>query len=174
MQDFFALLELEKSFSIDEAALQRAYISKQREYHPDRQAGKTATERQKAALFSIDVNSAYHTLKNPVSRAQHLLSLEGVNVNSEKDTYKPDMSLLMETMEMRETLENAQQPDEFDHLRENAEKRFEESSHTFSKAYENGDLNTASSAAMRMRYLEKFLDEVRIHRSQKLKAAVKA
>lgn len=105
--DFFALLELAPDFELDAQALEAAYFRQQRLYHPDRHAGKPAAERQQALMRSVDINDAYHTLKDPLSRAQYLLYRRGIAVGMEHDTVKPAPALLAETLEWREQIDAA-------------------------------------------------------------------
>ncbi len=105
--DPFALLGLEAGFSLDMAALQRAYLTAQQACHPDRFSWADGALRQQAALRSVAVNEAYQTLKSPLSRAQALLTAEGLRVGTDQDTQKPAPALLMEVMEWREALEDA-------------------------------------------------------------------
>ncbi|MDX2113738.1 MAG: Fe-S protein assembly co-chaperone HscB [Alphaproteobacteria bacterium] len=101
--NYFSILELPAIFSLDPAALESAYFAAQRQFHPDRYAAKPEPERLKAAQASADANKAYRVLKDPLSRAQHLLELEGVVVGTDHDSIKPSQALLMEVMELRET-----------------------------------------------------------------------
>lgn len=59
-----------------------------------------------AQLQSSVINKAYHTLKDPLSRAQYLLKEQGIQVNEGDSLSDPE--LLMEVMEFREELEEAQ------------------------------------------------------------------
>jgi molecular chaperone HscB len=99
----FALLSLPEAFTLDHAALEAAYFAVQRKFHPDRFVGKPEAERLAAAQASADANKAYQTLKNPLSRAQHLLALQGVVVGTDHDSVKPAQALLIEVMELRES-----------------------------------------------------------------------
>lgn len=101
----FALLGIEPAFAIDSAQLEKAYFTKQRQFHPDRFVAKPAEERNAALQASMDINKAYDTLKNPLKRAQYLLALQGITVGTEKDSVKPSQMLLVEIMELRETVE---------------------------------------------------------------------
>jgi len=102
MGNYFQLLNLEPVFELDLAALESAYFNAQRQFHPDRFISKSSTERAAAMQRSIDVNQAYNTLKNPLSRAQYLLQFQGIKVGTEKDNIKPSQALLTEVMEWRE------------------------------------------------------------------------
>ena len=106
--NYFELFELEPSFILDETALHRAYVSMQQQFHPDRMIGKSDEERAVAIQQSMDANDGYEILKDQLKRAQHLLELNGFKVNQDgQDAVRPDQSLLMEMMEMREHLEEA-------------------------------------------------------------------
>jgi molecular chaperone HscB len=85
-QDYFALFGLPRRFRFDGAQLDAAYRALQRGVHPDRYAAAGETERRMALQSSARVNEAYRALKDPVSRAQYLLSLSGIDALSETDT----------------------------------------------------------------------------------------
>ena len=100
--NYFELLNIPQAFALDLATLEKSYFALQREYHPDRFVGKPDEARLNAMLASVDINRAYRVLKEPLSRAQHLLSLQGVVVGTAADNVKPSNALLMEVMELRE------------------------------------------------------------------------
>lgn len=100
--NYFQLLNIPQAFSLDIAALEKSYFAAQRACHPDRFVGKPAAERQAALQRSVDVNDAYSTLKNPLSRAEYLLHLHGIVVGTDADTVKPSQELLMEVIDIRE------------------------------------------------------------------------
>ena len=160
--NYFQLFELPLAYEIDEAALQRAYVAKQREFHPDRLVGQADALRQKSMLMSMEVNQAYQTLKHQVRRAEHMLALEGIQVNGEQDSVKPDMTLLMEVMEMREKLAGAGEYAQIQPLHAQAKEKTSIVQREFAIAYAQGEFMKAASLAMHMRYLEKFLDEARV------------
>lgn len=103
MMNYFELLHIPETFLMDLSALEAAYFAAQRASHPDRFIGKPQAERMAAMQRSVDINNAYHTLKDPLSRARYLLHLNGVEVGTDRDTVKPSQALLMEVMELRET-----------------------------------------------------------------------
>ncbi len=104
---FFDLLNIPPEFELDIAALEVAYFKAQRQFHPDRFVGKPAAEKLAAMQKSMDINQAYETLKNPLKRAEYLLSLQGIMVGTNSDTVKPSAEILMEVMELRENEANA-------------------------------------------------------------------
>lgn len=102
MTNYFGLLSLPESFEINLQQLEQSYFTAQRQYHPDRFVGKPDGERLAAMQRSADINQAYKTLKDPLTRAQHLLKRQGILVGTDRDTVKPAPELLAEVMEWRE------------------------------------------------------------------------
>ncbi|MEA3193927.1 MAG: molecular chaperone HscB [Betaproteobacteria bacterium] len=84
--------------------------------HPDRFAHAGDAERRASLQWTTRVNEAFQTLKNPVSRARHLLELQGVDVAFETNTAMPP-EFLMQQMELRERLEEAKDSASLDALR---------------------------------------------------------
>lgn len=65
--------------------------------------------------MSSRVNEALHKLANPLRRAEYILAVEGF-AGEETDKLE-DMDLLMEVMEAREGLSNAQSAEEVAEIR---------------------------------------------------------
>src|SRR6185436_17246923 len=104
----FELFGLPPVFSLDQEMLDKAYRDIQSQVHPDRFVQAGDAERRASLQWTTRVNEAYRTLRNPVSRASHLLALNGVDVAFETNTAMP-AQFLMEQMELRETLAEATQ-----------------------------------------------------------------
>lgn len=102
----FELFGLQPGFALDAEALEAAYREIQSRVHPDRFAHAGDAERRASLQWTTRVNEAYRTLKNPVSRASHILALQGVDVAFETNTAMP-AEFLMGQMELREALETA-------------------------------------------------------------------
>jgi molecular chaperone HscB len=102
----FELFGLQPAFALDAEALERAYREIQSQVHPDRFAHAGDAERRASLQWTTRVNEAYRTLKSPVQRASHILSLQGVDVAFETNTAMPQ-NFLMQQMELRESLEDA-------------------------------------------------------------------
>jgi len=102
-QDYFELFGLEQTFELDRDVLMHRYRDLQKATHPDKFANGPEQERRIALQRAGQINSAYQTLKDPLSRAQYLLSLSGVESVLEQTTIR-DIEFLEEQMELRETL----------------------------------------------------------------------
>jgi molecular chaperone HscB len=105
--NYFELFGLEPAFAVDAGALEASYRRIQSQVHPDRFAHAGDAERRASLQWTTRVNEAFQTLKHPVKRASHILALHGVDVAFETNTAMPE-KFLMQQMELRETLENAE------------------------------------------------------------------
>jgi molecular chaperone HscB len=105
-QNYFELFGLAPNFNIDLATFETNYRKIQSASHPDRFVTATAAEKLSAMQLATLANEAYQTLKNPASRAQYLLELQGITAISETNTAMPT-DFLMQQMEWREALEDA-------------------------------------------------------------------
>ncbi|MFM9836040.1 MAG: Fe-S protein assembly co-chaperone HscB [Methylophilaceae bacterium] len=107
-ENYFVLFGLKPIFNIDLQALEANFRKIQSEVHPDRFVTGTTTEKLHSMQTATLANEAYSTLKNPALRATYLLSLQGIQANSETNTSMP-ADFLMQTMEWREALDDAKQ-----------------------------------------------------------------
>ncbi|MGC2162775.1 MAG: Fe-S protein assembly co-chaperone HscB [Silvibacterium sp.] len=82
--DYFAVFSLPRKLHIDLAQLERSFYRLSRKFHPDIYATKSPEEQQWSLDQTSLLNDAYRTLKNPVSRTEHLLRLEGVVLEAGK------------------------------------------------------------------------------------------
>lgn len=78
--DYFSLLGVPRAFAQDTAELERLFYALSRALHPDHFSGKGAASQTASVERMSTVNQAYATLKNPRSRREYLLELEGVKV----------------------------------------------------------------------------------------------
>ena len=105
-RNHFELFGLPERFRFDVATLDRAYRALQSEVHPDRFAGASEAQQRLALQSSARVNEAYQALRDPVARAQYLLSLHGIDAFSETDTALP-YDFLERQLERREAAGDA-------------------------------------------------------------------
>lgn len=102
--NYFELFHLAPSFALDTDQLAVQYRQLQQQYHPDRYAAASEAERLQALQQASDVNAAYQTLKDPLSRAEYLLMLQGLDIRGEQQTLQ-DPEFLMQQLSWREELE---------------------------------------------------------------------
>jgi molecular chaperone HscB len=106
LSDPFDTLGLAPVFELDAATLERRHRELSRALHPDRYAGRPSSERQQALGRAIEVNEAFRTLRDPVSRAEALLSRHG-RAGGEGSASPAAPAFLMDVMERREALVEA-------------------------------------------------------------------
>jgi molecular chaperone HscB len=81
--DYFAALSLPRKLHIDMAALEREFYRLSRKLHPDLFARATAREQEWSTEKTSQLNDAYRTLKDPITRTAYLLELEGVKLEEQ-------------------------------------------------------------------------------------------
>jgi molecular chaperone HscB len=101
--NYFELFNIPVSFDVDLSLLPKTYQQLQRLTHPDKFASGSEQEKLLAVQKNSQVNDAYSVLKSPLSRAEYLLSLRGIDLKHEQQTIK-DSAFLMQQMEWREEL----------------------------------------------------------------------
>ena len=104
-RNHFELFSLPVSFDVDIDSLSARYQDLQRSIHPDNFTSATDREKRLSMQQASIANEAYQSLKDPLKRAQYLLSLNGIDVKSESNTVM-DIAFLMQQMELREALDD--------------------------------------------------------------------
>ena len=165
--DPYNILGLSKRFDLDESELQQRFVTLSAEHHPDKFTDPI--EQMDAAEKSAEINTAYHTLKDPEQRANALLALMGGPTKEADNSLPP--TLLMEMMEIREDMESAMANHDqakLDKLRQWAKEEREEYlnmiSPLFAKAVDGKlDTNTAKQIRLHLnglRYIERMLEQM--------------
>lgn len=104
--DYFSFFGLPRKLVIDANELERRFRDLSRKFHPDYYYNASPTERLASLERSSYLNDAYRALKNPVSRIEHLLAIEGLpSAKSEEGTAKVPPSLLEEVFALNEELD---------------------------------------------------------------------
>ena len=104
--DFFSFLGLPRKLNLDAADLERRYRTLSREFHPDYFYNAPATERRASLERSSYLNDAYRTLRQPTTRVEYLLNLEGFGAKSaEEAAQKVPPALLEEVFTLNEELD---------------------------------------------------------------------
>jgi len=156
----FELFGLPAVFSLDQEMLEKAYRDIQSQVHPDRFAHAGDAERRASLQWTTRVNEAFQVLKNPVSRARHLLELQGVDVAFETNTAMP-ADFLMQQMELREKLEEAKGADALDALRKDLFSSRDSLQREIARAIDaEKDYKAAAGLVRKLQFLHRLDEEI--------------
>src|SRR5438105_14676543 len=81
--DYFTFFGLPRKLNVDSAALETEFYKLSRKLHPDLYARATGQEQSWSLEKSSQLNDAYRTLRDPITRTQYLLKLEGVQMEEQ-------------------------------------------------------------------------------------------
>jgi molecular chaperone HscB len=161
--DFFEIFAIPVAWQVDSSQLQSRYLKLQQEFHPDRFASHSDTEKRLAVQTASLINQAYDTLKSPLKRAQYLLELNKIDA-SQDSHITSDGVFLMEQIELREALSDV--PDSadpfaaLDNLRSGVENSYAEQQSQFQAQYQESDFDHAFNTVAKMQFSAKLLDEI--------------
>ena len=170
-QNFFSLFELSESFDLDVEKLTAKYREMQTEVHPDKFATAEEQEKLRAVQMTSYLNEAFSTLKSPLKRAAYILSLQGLDVET---VNQPElgMDLLMEQMQLRESLDELPKDDsalpQLDKLKKDVTDRLTAKRANFAHEVERGELGAAKKIFHELQFLEKLLAEIASAEEQRL------
>ncbi len=157
--DHFARLGLAPHFMLDRAELDRRYFTRQRQVHPDRFANRTARERAISQNQAVTLNEAYDVLRSPLTRAEYLLRLAGAPVDAAQTLHDPE--LLVEQMARRESLDEARDVAGVETCIGAAVADAMTAESDIAAAFEARDQVAARRSTLRLRYLQRLVDEAR-------------
>ncbi|MGN6973791.1 Fe-S protein assembly co-chaperone HscB [Neisseria sp. Marseille-Q5346] len=162
MSQYFNLFQLEPSFNIDTEALEQSYRALAARFHPDKFASASAFEQKQAVMMSSTINDAYRTLKSPIDRAAYLLKSQNIDADAPEHTsFSPEF--LMQQMEWRETLMDAQMEQNHDAIRALDQEIQEVQSSLYQdlqQAFEQQDYESAAQWVRHGRFLNKLRNEI--------------
>jgi molecular chaperone HscB len=162
MKNHFELFHLPQRFSIDSAALDKAYHEVQNRVHPDKFAHAGDAEKRVAMQWATRANEAYQTLKNPFKRAAYLCELNGIDLQIESNTAMPS-AFLMQQMEWREALDDvkvSQNLDELEKLEAEVRDARKTEIERIGELLDADNYAEAGKAVRQLMFLEKFSEEV--------------
>jgi len=102
--DYFALFEMPRKLWIEMGALEQKFLQLSWKLHPDNYVNASEKEREFSLKRSSELNDAYRTLRDPISRVEYLLAIEGERKDGEKKQQAP-AELLEEVFELNESLD---------------------------------------------------------------------
>jgi molecular chaperone HscB len=161
--DFFAVLQLPVACEVDTATLERNYRELQGQWHPDRFAGAPQAEKLAAMQKASLLNDAYTTLKSPLSRAAHLLQLQGCDTDTHSQT-DLEPAFLLQQMRLRDALEELAADQDEAGLRgllDSVEGERVSLWRTFTTAMAGKDLPQARRVFYKLQFMVKLQEEIR-------------
>jgi molecular chaperone HscB len=178
MTDPFEVLHIEPVFDVDLGAVEQRVRDLSRVLHPDRHAGASATDRRMSLGRAIDVNEAWRIVRDPIRRAEALLSRSGTTL-TETEGPKAAPGFLMDFMEQREALSEAKQKGDaaaIERLGASVRAKEGEATRRLSAVFAaaGGDparLRDAAEIVGELRYYRRFLDEVGAIEDERAEAA---
>ena len=170
-QDYYALLGLPRKLQLSGDELQRRFYDLSRQLHPDRFMRKPERERQYSLDASSILNDAYRALKDPVKRAQYVLSQEGFDVGEQRSKDVPP-ELLEEVFELNMALEEMRGGDDsarpqletaeknFTNMLSNVDRQLEDLFEQYDRSPSRDKLSEVRGALNRRKYIQNLVDEV--------------
>ncbi len=110
-RDYYKFFGFDRKLTIDESHLQKRFYELSRQWHPDRFTRKSAEEQADALEATSILNDGYRTLRDPVKRAEYLLTEEGHPIGEQRSKDVPP-ELLEEVFELNMMLEELKSGDE--------------------------------------------------------------
>lgn len=162
MPDPFTVLGVPARFSLPMKDVEQRHRDLSRALHPDRHAKASPAERRVAIERAMAVNEAWRAVRDPLSRALALLDLHGVAI-TEGERASP--ALLMEVMELRESLESARaHPARIEALRDSVRAKVAAEESVLGAVFDGAELTPealqrARGAAVKLKYFRRFEEE---------------
>ena len=154
--DYFTLLGLPRTYSVDLKQAEENYRDMQKSVHPDKLA--LVEEAVVPEGFSSLLNKAISVIKSPTDRAMHLLFLlDGCSISESQLTNDP--MLLMEMMEINEEIEECGRDKScLENQEEQNKARLKECDEKLKGLFSSRQYLDARKVCERMHYLERIKD----------------
>ncbi|RKP22796.1 hypothetical protein SYNPS1DRAFT_25319 [Syncephalis pseudoplumigaleata] len=138
------------TFDINTNQLRRAFLTIQQRVHPDAYARKDERERELAEQQSSWLNHAYHTLRDPLARAQYLLQLYDVDISESESIASPE--LLMTVMQAREDIEETEDDVRIEAIAGENNLRIDATLNALKTAFQSRDIDRAKELTIELKY----------------------
>lgn len=159
---YFSIFDLPTTYQIDLNLLSERYQKLQKSVHPDQFAHGSDNQKLLAVQKSSEINDAYETLKNPLTRAEYMVAEHGFDVRHEQSTIN-DGTFLMQQMELREELEEvehgADPENALEQFYQDVQQLLNEYSGTFESQFNAGLHEDAAQTVRKLRFIYKLNEE---------------
>lgn len=159
--DPFQLFDLPRQHAVSRDLVEDRYRELSAAAHPDRVAAEGPAALRRAVEQASRINAAYRVLRDPVLRAEALVRLAGVDLESSdplRGAPHPSQAFLLEMIDLRERLGDAG-PAALPALRAEVEARADASLDAALAAIADDDVSAAARHLVARRYFQRFLDE---------------
>lgn len=175
---YFDALGVPVTFALEASDLDKRFRALSLKLHPDRFARRDPAQRKSALAWTTALNDAYRALKDPLRRAEYFLAQHGLRPLGEGakagDGQRLGLEFLEEAMEDREQLAEAKATGaaEVEALRQKVVAKVEAATRAiadglgaFERSGDRASLEVAADKLSRLRYHQRFLEEVegRVH-----------
>lgn len=110
-RNFYDFFGLDRKLSLNQQDLQKRFYDLSRQWHPDRFTRKSADEQSQALEATSVLNDGYRTLRDPIKRAEYVLTEEGFPIGEQRSKDVPP-ELLEEVFALNMALEELKSGDE--------------------------------------------------------------
>ncbi len=152
-QNFFQLFDLKVSFDIDKNLLDQKLFEKQAQFHPDKHINDSTEIQDKILEKSQELNYGYKILKSDFSRAEHILSLQ--NIDLSKEVLSPEF--LEETFEWRTRLNDTESLTD---LRSEVQVDIRATLANMGNSLKKELYHEAKNDYIKLKFLKRFLEEI--------------
>lgn len=149
----FELFGLPIALDIDLAALKNSFLKLQQQYHPDK-----AQDKDQALIKSSEINQAYKVLSHVDSRAGYLLSLQKQDHGLDQSIH--DFEFLQSALEIREQLDEAQDPEQLHTLKDEVNQWIAGLVREFKIDYDDEDWGEARDTVRKLRFFQRVMNNI--------------
>jgi molecular chaperone HscB len=165
-QDYFSFFGIPRQLSLDLTDLQSRFYALSREFHPDRYARGSAAEQQYALDATALLNDGYRVLRDPLKRAEYLLSQEGFDIGEQRSKDVPpelleevfELNMLLEETPDRAELEQAR--GKFQQMQSDTDTELEQLFGQYDSSGDRNVLQNIRGVLNRRRYIQNLVRDV--------------
>ncbi|SFR45528.1 molecular chaperone HscB [Pseudidiomarina maritima] len=155
----FELFDMPAAFNLDAAELQQRYRKLQQTLHPDRFANGSERDKLMAVQRTAQLNDAYQTLRSPLSRAEYLLELRGLELAHEQTTLQ-DPEFLMAQMEWRERIAEVDDWESLDAAYKDLQEQMRDLQSELEQQLNSDDNENAANSVRKLKFMHKLHHEL--------------
>ncbi|XP_058464359.1 co-chaperone protein HscB [Malaya genurostris] len=149
--DFFTLLDVPNTFSVNTSILSSNFRQLQTILHPDKFSQKSDKEKMNSLEWSSLINKAYKTLSIPLERAIYILHKKGISIDEENTSVDPDF--LSDVMDLNEQVEEAASTTDLEAIAKSLNSDVDHLYTSLHKYFSSNELDKAKSTLVRLKYL---------------------